>query len=90
MKRSKKDPTAWRSAPDGVYKYECAKRDAQARADTTGFDYGIEANDVFKEWVTFMLPRRENRRGHELRCEVVSPSNLNVCQPGHGLLLGQS
>ena len=49
-----------------------------------GFDYGLEVNDVFREWRIFMLPMRQNRSGHELRCEVVMCSNMATCQLGHG------
>jgi hypothetical protein len=55
---------------------------AQGQANATGFDYGIEK--LGGEFRSFMLPRRENRSGHELRCEVVSPEELSRCQPGHG------
>lgn len=64
--------------------YPDARADAQARADSTGFDYGLEWNDVFAQWHSFMLPSRQYRCGHELRCEVVSCSNFAKCQAGHG------
>lgn len=55
---------------------------AQAAADADGHDRGIERlNGSFR---SFLLPRRENRYGHELRCEVVSCSDLRRCVPGHG------
>lgn len=64
--------------------YQTARAEAQAKANATGFDHGLERNDLFKSFRVFMLPRRENRCGHELRCEVVSPERLDACQPGHG------
>jgi hypothetical protein len=84
MKRTKKDPTAWRSTPAGVTAYNNAKEVAQGRADATGFDFGLEWNDLFKEWSVRVLPARDNRSGHELRCEVVSATDINKQQKGHG------
>jgi hypothetical protein len=74
----------WWETASGTEKYRAARRDAQTRADQTGYDHGIERNDLFKNFRVFMLPRRENRHGHELRCEVVMCSDLARCQPGHG------
>jgi len=82
--RKPRDRSAWRDTPDGRAKYEVARRAAQAKADALGFDYGISPNDESREWWVFMLPRRENRYGFELRCEVVSPMNLANAWPGHG------
>lgn len=62
--------------------YATAKREAQARADETGMDYGVEK--LGSEHRYFGLPRRENRFGFELRCEVVSCTRLERCVPGHG------
>lgn len=84
MKRTKKDPTAWRNTPAGHAKWQAARTEAQLKANATGFDYGLEANDLFKSFSVFMLPRRENRYGLELRCEVVSCEFLDRCQPWHG------
>ncbi len=64
--------------------YEEARAEAQRRANETGFDIGVELNDVFKNFSVFMLPRRENRCGHELKCEVVMAEDLTKCQDGHG------
>ncbi len=64
--------------------YIAARRDAQRKANETGFDYGLEFNPLFKTWRSFMLPQARNRCGHELRCEVVSCENLSKCQAGHG------
>lgn len=83
-KRISKDPTAWRSTPDGVSKYRAARAEAQAKANADGFDRGLEANDLFKSWNVFMLPGKSNRYGHEVRCEVVSCEDLSKCQAGHG------
>lgn len=62
--------------------YREVRDEAQRKANDLGFDYGIE-KDAFG-YRSFMLPRRENRYGHELRCEVVQCTNLDKCQPGHG------
>lgn len=80
----RKDPSAWRNTAEGAAKYEACRAEAQALADSTGFDRGLEANDLFKSFRHFGLPNRENRTGHELRCEVVMCSDLSKCKPGHG------
>ena len=82
--RAKADPTTWRNSDKGRASYLEARNNAQRQADEFGYDYGLEGNDVFKTWSTFMLPQRQNRTGHELRCEVVSPMRLENCKPGHG------
>lgn len=74
--------TAWRDTPAGRSAYLAARTEAQALANETGRDYGLEANDLFKQWRSFMLPHAENRYGHELRCEVVSserPREVGAC-----------
>ena len=53
--------------------YETVRAEAQARANETGQDYGVERNELMREWGFFMLPCPQNRYGFELRCEVVSP-----------------
>ena len=63
-------------------KYQEARAKAQELADESGRDYGVE-KDAFG-YHTLGLPRRENRYGHKTRCEVVHPSDLSKCQPGHG------
>jgi len=83
-KRRGKDPTAWRNTPEGHAKYQAARAIAQRKANETGFDYGLEANDLFKTFDSFMLPGKQYRQGHELRAEVVMCEDLNKCQPGHG------
>jgi len=76
--------TQWTETPAALEKYRTARADAQKRANETGYDYGIERNDLFKSFHVFMLPQRKNRYGHELACEVVSCEKLDHCQPGHG------
>jgi hypothetical protein len=81
----KSDPSAWRQTPEAQAKYREARAYAQSKANEMGMDMGLEGNDVFKHWNVFgPLPKRENRSGHELRCEVVSPENIGSTQPGHG------
>ena len=84
MKRTKKDPTAWRNTLEGVASYRAAREGAQRLANEDGFDRGLEANDLCHSWHTFMLPAKQYRNGHELRCEVVSCETLAKCQKGHG------
>jgi hypothetical protein len=83
-RRVRKDPTAWRSTPEGHAKYLAARDEAQRKANEFGYDYGLEANDLFKSFHVFMLPSAANRAGHELRCEVVHPMTLAGAKPGHG------
>lgn len=82
MKR--KSAVDWTSTEQGKAKYLAARDLAQKQADELGYDYGIERNDLFKEFRVFMLPMKSNRCGHELRCEVVHPTLLEKCKPGHG------
>lgn len=59
---------------------------ARACANQSGFDHGIE-RDTYNgpdAFYVFMLPRKQSRCGHELRCEVVSCDNVKDCQRGHG------
>lgn len=51
--------------------YQQAFQRACEQVIATGRDYGIEKNAF--GFAVFMLPRPENRFGHELRCEVVTP-----------------
>lgn len=74
----------WRSTPTGVVAYAKARAEAQTKANETGYDYGIEPNDLFKSWHVFLLPQKQNRFGHELRCEVVMCEHIDRCKPGHG------
>lgn len=74
----------WSQTAAGVAAYHAARAEAQTKANADGFDRGLECNDLFKSWHSFMLPQRKNRYGHELRCEVVSCETFNRCQPGHG------
>lgn len=71
MKR--KDPTAWRRTDIGNAKYRTARDDAQNKANELRMDVGLEANDLFQSYTSFLLPSEANRSGHELRCEVVHP-----------------
>lgn len=80
----KKQSTAWRSTPSGVASYQKVRAAAQHQANLLGFDFGVEANDLLKQWQFFMLPMKANRYGFETRCEVVSCENLEKCQKGHG------
>lgn len=44
--------------------------------------YGIEKNlsGIGDSWHVFLLPLPKNRYGHELRCEVVDPSDYDKIQ----------
>jgi hypothetical protein len=74
----------WADSDDAAVKYKAARAEAQKKADDTGFDYGIERNDLMRCFSVMMLPKRANRYGHELRVEVVSATTLAKCMPGHG------
>lgn len=62
--------------------YKEVRAEAQAKANATGFDFGIE-KDAFG-FHSLMLPQKQNRYGHELRCEVVTCEDLSKVQKGHG------
>lgn len=64
--------------------YAAARAYTQKLANELGFDHGLEFNKLFKEYNVFMLPSKQNRYGHELRCEVVSCENKHTVKPGHG------
>lgn len=66
--------------------YVAARERAQKVANATGMDVGLELNRLLKIWTYRLLPRKENRYGYELRCEVVSPEDISRTQPGHGML----
>jgi hypothetical protein len=83
-RRGSADPTAWRDTPEGHAKWQRARAEAQQKANATGMDHGLEANDLFKEFTVRMLPAKQYRAGHELRVEVVHPEDLSRTQPGHG------
>jgi hypothetical protein len=74
-KRIKKD---WRETPEGHARYIQRRAEAQQKANATGFDYGLECNDLFRDFMIFMLPAKQYRTGHELRCEVVPPGPLVI------------
>ncbi len=76
----------WQDTPEGREKYTKVKTEAQTMANEYGFDFGLEWNNCLKDYRSFMLPQRQNRRGYELRCEVVMCSDLSKCKPGHGPL----
>lgn len=80
----KKISAEWMNSIEGSAKYRLRRAEAQTRANETGFDHGIEANHIFRDFTIVMLPRRENRYGYETRCEIVHPENLATTQPGHG------
>lgn len=61
-----------------------ARAYAQAKANTTGKDHGIEWNHVYNKFSVFGLPGVPFRFGHELACEVVLCENEQTCKPGHG------
>jgi hypothetical protein len=55
--------------------YHEARCAAEQAADSDGFDRGIErCTYPSAPWRVFMLPRKENRYGHELRCD---PESIN-------------
>lgn len=63
-------------------KYEEAKKEAQRKANETGFDHGVHEHAF--GYSCFMLPQKKNRFGSDLRCEVVSCMDYEKQQPGHG------
>ena len=72
------------TAEDKLARYRTARALAQSAANESGYDYGLEYNSVFFEYRVFLLPARQHRSGHELRCEVVMPERIERQKPGHG------
>lgn len=68
--------------------YEEVAMAAQKAADETGADHGVEKLGL--EWRWWRLPRRENRFGYELRCEVRYASGAKKALSGHGAELAFS
>jgi len=66
--------------------YTAAAAYAQKQADETGFDFGVEdlSGPLGKSFSVFMLPGKQYRSGHELRCEVRSCTNPDKMRKGHG------
>lgn len=62
--------------------YADARAEAQVKANLYGGDYGLEV--LGDDYHVFRLPHIQYRQGHEVRCEVVYPEDLDKCQPGHG------
>ncbi len=83
MSPKRKAKNQWQDTPAAHAKYRAVRDEAQKRANETGFDYGIEANDIFHTYSCFLLPDKSHRFGHELKCEVVSSEKGNI-QPGYG------
>ncbi len=80
----RKQKIEWSQTEAGIAAYHTARAAAQTLCNYDGFDRGLEANELFKSWRSFMLPQRQNRFGFELMCEVVSCEILDKCQVGHG------
>lgn len=53
--------------------YQEAVTYARVQATKLGMDHGLER--LGASYRVFILPRPENRYGHELRCEVVRPND---------------
>jgi hypothetical protein len=82
MRKSRKTQ-APASNPEAYYR---AYQEACLGAYATGMDHGIE-NNAFG-FRSFMLPRPENRSGHELRCEVVTPELAKGMRRADGSFAG--
>ena len=80
----------WRDTPMGLAAYEAARAEAQARADASGLDVGIEISDTCQVSTPVInvrfLPQKKNRNGYNAFAEVVMCSDLAKCMPGHGPL----
>lgn len=84
MSKRKAAKVDWTRTPAGDAEYTRVRAEAQAKANETGFDYGVERNDLFKTFRSFLLPAKASRYGFELQCEVVMCEIVDKCQPGHG------
>ena len=56
------------------HEYPLAYKRATEIANRLNTDVGLMKN-LLGGWCVFALPQTENRRGHELNCQVVSPSD---------------
>jgi hypothetical protein len=74
------------NTPKGWAEYRALRAEAQAASDADGLDRGIETHELGPHsWIhVFLLPTKQVRQGHELRCEVVACSSLERTWPGHG------
>lgn len=62
--------------------YDAAYKEASKLAKQVDKDYGLEFNKSTKEYVIFMLPKEQNRTGHELTCQVVTKNESRVDEAG--------
>lgn len=80
----------WRDTPMGRAAYGAAKAEAQALADASGLDVGIEISDTCPISAPVINvrfpPNKKNRQGYTSFAEVVMCSDLAKCMPGHGPL----
>lgn len=83
-RRPKEDTAAWRHTSAGMAAYARERAKAQEKANMTGFDHGLEPNDMFRQWRVFVLPQKPHRFGFERTCEVVTCEHLDACRQGHG------
>lgn len=79
---AKRDP--WLDSPEGIAAYRAKRAEAQALANELGFDYGMFVSEPMRMWMHRLLPAKHLRYGDEMRCEVVSPENVDRTQRGHG------
>jgi hypothetical protein len=63
--------------------YHDAEDYAIDQANASDLDVGIERNPLFGTFQVFFLPRPENRQGHELRCQVVTPGTPKARRKEH-------
>lgn len=63
--------------------YKQARAAAQSQANSMLMEVGIERTSL-GGYTWFLLPRPENRYGHELRCEVVTPVTNTLDKPSSG------
>lgn len=62
------------TSPFGEFdSYREARATAQTFANRSGLSVGVEKPTAYQSWTTKLLPRPENRQGHELAIECVDP-----------------
>jgi len=72
--------------------YEEAFVHAQREANASGISRGIEkpVPPCKSEWTVIVLPRPQNRFGHELRCQVVATEHVDRVARGYEADVGIS
>jgi len=68
----------------GFESYKEAFAYAQGEANKSGISRGIEKPvPPYNQWNVIVLPRPQNRNGHELRCQLVATEHVDRVARGY-------